>query len=127
MLIRKSITNVAKFKHLRVAATIQNCIHEEIKSKLNLGNARNHAVQNIFSSCVSPKNTNFKIYRSINLSAVLYGSATWSLMLREEHGVKVFENRMLRKLLGPKMDKMTGGWKKLHGNSLTFVLFTKYY
>jgi hypothetical protein len=103
---------VAKFKCLGMAVTIQNCIHEEIKSKINLENACYHAVQNLFSSCFLSKNAKFKIYKSISLSVVLYGCGTWSLMLREEHGLKVFENRVLRR--GPKMDKMTGGWIKLH-------------
>jgi hypothetical protein len=47
------------------------------------------------------------------LPAVLYGCETWSLTLREEHGLKVFENLLLRKMLGPKKDEVTGGWRKL--------------
>jgi hypothetical protein len=48
------------------------------------------------------------------LPLVLYGPKTWSLALEEEHILKVLENRMLRKIFGPRRDKNTGGWRKLH-------------
>jgi hypothetical protein len=48
------------------------------------------------------------------LPVVLYGCETWSLTLREEHRLRVFENRVLRRIFGPKRDIMTGGWRKLH-------------
>jgi hypothetical protein len=44
----------------------------------------------------------------------LYGCKTWSLTLREEHGLRVFENRVLRRIFGPKKDEVTGEWRKLH-------------
>jgi hypothetical protein len=49
---------------------------------------------------------------------VLYGHETWFLILREEHRLRVFENRVLRKILGPKRDGVTGGWRKLHNEEL---------
>jgi hypothetical protein len=49
---------------------------------------------------------------------VLYGCETWSLTLKEEHGWRVFENRMLRRMFGPKRDEVTGGWRKLHNEEL---------
>jgi hypothetical protein len=49
---------------------------------------------------------------------VLYGCETWSLILREEHRLQVFENRVLRRIFGPKMDEVTGGWRKLHNVDL---------
>jgi hypothetical protein len=49
---------------------------------------------------------------------VLYGCETWSLTLREEHRLGVFENRVLRRISGPKRDEVTGGWKKLHNEEL---------
>jgi hypothetical protein len=49
---------------------------------------------------------------------VLYGCETWSLTLREEHRLRVFENRMLRRTFGPKRDEVTGGWRKLHNEEL---------
>jgi hypothetical protein len=49
---------------------------------------------------------------------VLYGCETWSLILREEYRLRVFENRVLRRIFGPKRDEVTGGWKKLHDKEL---------
>jgi hypothetical protein len=49
---------------------------------------------------------------------VLYESENWSLILREEHRLRVFENRALRRIFGPKRDKVTGGWRKLHNEEL---------
>jgi hypothetical protein len=49
---------------------------------------------------------------------VLYGCETWSLTLREEHRLRVFENRVLRRIFGPKRDEVAGGWRKLHNEEL---------
>jgi hypothetical protein len=49
---------------------------------------------------------------------LLYGCETWCLTLREEHRLRVFENRVLRRIFGPKRDEMTGGWRKLHNEEL---------
>jgi hypothetical protein len=57
---------------------------------------------------VLSKNTKIKIYRTIILSVVLYGCETWSLTLREEHRLRVLENRVLRRIFGPKRDEATG-------------------
>ena len=54
------------------------------------------------------------IYRTIILPVVLYGCETWSLTLREERRLRVFENRVLRRVFGPKRDEVTGEWRKLH-------------
>jgi len=78
--------------------TNQNCIREEIKSGLNSGNACYHSVQNILSSGLLSINLKIKIYRTIILPVVLYGCETWSLKLREERRLRVFENRVLRKI-----------------------------
>ena len=59
-----------------------------------------------------------KIYRTIILPVVLYGCETWSLTLREERGLRVFENRALRRVFGPKRDEVTGEWRKLHNEEL---------
>src|SRR5215510_11356852 len=59
-----------------------------------------------------------KTYRTIILPVVLYGCETWSLMLREEHRLRVFENRVLRRVFGPKRDEVTGEWRKLHNEDL---------
>jgi hypothetical protein len=59
-----------------------------------------------------------KIYRTIILPVVLYGCETWSLTLREEHRLRVFENRVLRRIFVPKRNEVTGGWRKLHNEEL---------
>jgi hypothetical protein len=59
-----------------------------------------------------------KIYKTIILPVVLYGCETWSLTLREEHRLRIFENRVLRRIFGPKRDEVTGGWRKLHNEEL---------
>jgi hypothetical protein len=58
------------------------------------------------------------IYRSIILPVVLYGCETWSLTLRKEHRLRVFENRVLRGIFGPKRDEVTGEWRRLHNEEL---------
>jgi hypothetical protein len=60
----------------------------------------------------------FPVCPWILLSVVLYGCETWSLRLREEHRVRVFENRVLRRIFGPKGDEVIGGWRKLHNEEL---------
>jgi len=70
------------------------------------------------SSSLLSKNLNFKIYRNIILPVVVYGCETWSLTLREERGLRVFENRVLRRIIGPKRDEVTGEWRKLPNESL---------
>ena len=64
------------------------------------------------------KNLKIKIYRTTILPVVLYGCETWSLILREERRLKVFENRVLRRIFGPERDKGTGDWRKLHNEEL---------
>jgi hypothetical protein len=59
-----------------------------------------------------------KIYRTIILPVVLYGCETWSLTLREEHRLRVFENRVLRRIFGLKWNEVTGEWRKLHNGEL---------
>jgi len=83
-------------------------IREEINSRLKLGNACYYSVQNLSSSSLLSKNLKIKIYRTIILPVVLYGCGTWSLTLREERMLRVFENRVLRRIFGPKRDKVTG-------------------
>jgi hypothetical protein len=87
----------------------QNCIHEEIRSRLHSGNAYYHAVQNLLSSRLLSRNVKIKMYKTIILHVVLCGCETWTLMLREEHRLRVFENRVLRRIFGPKRDEVTGG------------------
>jgi len=76
-------------------------------------------VQNLLSSCLLSKKLKIKIYRTIILPVVLYGGETWSLTLKEEHRLRVFENRVLRRVFGPKRDEVTGEWRKLHNEDLS--------
>ena len=98
--------------------TNQNSIHEEIKSRLNSGNACYHSVLNILSSTLVSKNLKIKIHRTIILPVVLYGCETWSLTLGEERRLRRFENSVLRRLFEPKRDEVTGERRKLHNEEL---------
>jgi hypothetical protein len=68
------------------------------------------------------------MYETIILPVVLYGCETWSLTLREGNRLRVFENRILRRMFGPKTDEVTGEWRKLHSEELHILYsFPKYY
>jgi hypothetical protein len=110
--------NVAQFRYLGMTIKNRNLVQEEIKRRLNSGNACYHSVQNHLSSRLLCKNIKIRIYKTIVLSVVLYGCETWSLTLRQEHRLRVFENRVLRRIFGPKRDEMAGGWRKLHNEEL---------
>ena len=75
-------------------------------------------MQNVLSSRLQSKNLKIKIYRTIILPVVLYGCETWSLTLKEERRLSMFENRVLRGIFGPKTDEVTGEWRKLHNEEL---------
>jgi hypothetical protein len=102
---------VEEFKYLGTTLTNQNSFQEEIKSQLKSGNACYHLVQNLLSSSLLSKNLKIMIYRPIILPVVLYGCQTWSLTLREERRLRLFETRVLRRIFGPKRDKVAGKGK----------------
>jgi hypothetical protein len=81
-------------------------MQEEIKSRLNSGNACYHSVQSLLSSRLLSRSVKVKIYKTIILT-VLYGCGTWSLTLREEHRLRAFGNRVQRRIFGPKRDEVT--------------------
>ena len=89
----RSTERVKEFKYLGTILTNQNSIQEEIKCRLKSGNACYYLVQNLLSSSLLSKPLKIKIYRTIILPVVLCGCETWSLTLREERGLQVFENR----------------------------------
>jgi hypothetical protein len=93
-------------------------MHEEINSRLNSGNACYHSSQSLLCSHLLSRNLKVKIYETIILPVVLYGCENWSLTLREEHRLRVFQNRVLRGIFGPKRDEVTGEWRKLHSGEL---------
>jgi hypothetical protein len=115
-----SFVRMEEFTYLGTTLTNQNSIQEEIKDRLKSGNTFYHSAQNILSSCLLSKNLKIKIYRTIISPVVLYGCETWSLTWREELRLKVFENRVLRRIsvFGPKRDEITDAWRKLRNEEL---------
>ena len=113
-----SFVTVEQFKYVATTLTNENSIQREITSRLKSGNACYHSVQNILSSSLLSKNLRIKKYRTTVLPVVLCGCETWSLTLREGRRLRVFENRMLRRIFGPKRDEVTGEWRKLHNEEL---------
>jgi hypothetical protein len=109
-----SFESVEESRYLGTTLTNQNSNEEEIKSRLNSGYARYRLVKNDLSSSSLSKNLKIEVYRNKILPVVLDGCENWSLTLREERRLKAFENRVLRTIFGPKSDKVTGEWRKLH-------------
>jgi hypothetical protein len=93
---------MSQFKYLGMTVTNQNLIQEEIKRRLNSGNACYHSVQNLLSSSLLTKNVKVRIYN----------------ILREEHKLRVSKNSVLKKIFGPKWVEVTGRWRKLHNEEL---------
>jgi hypothetical protein len=98
---------------LGTTITNETLIQEEIKKRLKSGNACYHSLQPLLS-----KNIEVRIYKTITLPVVLYGCETWPLTLREEHTLRVFENRMLRRIFGLKRYEETEDWRKLQNEEL---------
>jgi hypothetical protein len=107
-----------QFIYLDTTVANQNLIQEEVKRRLNSGNACYHSVQNLLSYRLLSKKEEIRIYKTTILPVVRYGCETWSLTLGEEPRSRVFEDRVLRRIFGPKRDEVTGEWRKLHNEEL---------
>ena len=94
--------------------------HEQIQVKECLL----HTVQYLLSSSLLPKNVEINVYRTAVLPVVLYGCKTWSLTLREDRKLWVFENRVLRRIFGPRRDEVTGEWSRIHKEELCALYFS---
>jgi len=114
-----SFQMLEEFKYLGTTLTNQNSIQEEIKTSLKSGNACYHSVQNLLSSSMLSNNKKIKMYRTINLPVVLYGCETWSLTLREERRLRMFVNRVLRRIFVPQKDDVSEEWTILHNEELS--------
>ena len=104
---------VVKFKYLGSLFTNKNSIQDEMKCRLKAGNSYYYLVQTLLSYRLLCKNLNIKIYKTTILPVVLYECETWPLTLRVESRLRVFENRILMRIFGPKRDEY-GEWKRLH-------------
>ncbi|PSN54474.1 hypothetical protein C0J52_05530 [Blattella germanica] len=96
----------------------RNEIQKGIKQMLNSGNACYYALQRLLSSQLLSKKIKLKIFKTVVLPVILYGCETWTLTLREEKRLRLFENKVLRKIFGPKRDEETGEWRRLHNTEL---------
>ena len=83
-----------------------------------MGNVCYYSLEKILSSHLLSNKLKVNTYRTIILPVVWYGCETWSLTLREEHRLRVFENKVLRKIFGAKKDEITVEWRKLHNAEL---------
>ena len=106
------------FYYFGTTLTNQNSIAEEIKSRLRLGNACYHSVQNPFVFQVAIQKFKDQDTENYYFAGFLYGCETWSLTLREERKLRVFENMVLRRIFGPRRDEATGEWWRLHNEEL---------
>jgi hypothetical protein len=77
-----------------------------------------YSVQKLLSFRLLSKNVKIRIFETIFHPVVLYVCKTWSLILKEEHRLRVFENRVMRRIFGSKRDEVTGGWRELHNEEL---------
>ena len=117
----RSFERVEEFRYFGTTLTNQDSIPEEIKSRLKSENACYHLVQNLLSSSLLSNNLKIKIHRTIILPVVLCGCETWSLTLREEHRLMVFENKVMGKIFGPVRNEITEEWRKLRNEELNVL------
>ena len=105
-----------QFRYFGTSLANQNSINEELRNGLKTGNACYHSVQNLLPSRFLSKNIN--IYGTVILPFVLYGCETCLSTLREERRLRVFKNRVLRRICGSKGGRVKGEGRKLHNEEL---------
>jgi hypothetical protein len=113
--VTRSILQTTSFKASTL--TIQS-------RRLISSNGLYRSVQNVLSSGLPSKNIRVKISRTTIFRVALNGCESWSLTSREERTLRVFENTVLRKIFGPKRDKVTGEWRTLHNEELNNVYYS---
>jgi hypothetical protein len=106
---------------LGTSVTNQSLIQEEIKRKLNSGDAWYRSVQNHLSSRLLSKNIKIRIYKPVNWPVVLCGCETWSLTIREANRLRVLENSVLRSISGAKGEMK---WREVGENYIMRSLIT---
>ena len=112
-IMEELLSKTAKTRQQRIQQMRCRILHNSLQLKMAC-----NVVQKLLSSRLLSKNLKIKIYRTIILPVVLYGCEIWSLTLREERRLRVFENGVLRRIFGPKGDEVTGEWRKLHNEEL---------
>jgi hypothetical protein len=115
---KRTFVNVSQLRYMLMAVTNQNLIQEEFKRRLNSGSPCYHSAQTLLSSHLLSKNVKIVICKTMSLPVVMYECETLSLTLRQDHRLRVFENRVLRKIFGLKRDEVMGGWKRLNNEEL---------
>lgn len=108
LICNKLFENVSKSKYLGPTVMKQNWMYEEIKGKRNSENVNHHSVQNLLPSRSLPKNMKIKIQISLISPDVLYGCEKWSFTLGKEYKLRVFMNRVLRKIFETKREELRG-------------------
>jgi len=105
---------IETFKYYRAYVISKN----EATDRLISGNACFYSVQKLLTSRFISRKMKLKIYRTVILPVILSGCESWSTTLADEHKLRVFENKVFRKIYGPKRDEMTGKWRRLHNEEL---------
>lgn len=112
------IDKVAKFKYLGSTITDKNEMDEEIKERLGAGNRCYYSLIDLFKGKRISKTTKLRIYNSIIKPVVTYGCQTWSLTKTQEKKMFVFENMVLRRIVGPVFDPSGGTWRRRHNTEV---------
>jgi hypothetical protein len=109
---------VKQSKYLEELLTNQNSVLEEIQSSLKSGNVFYHSPRILLSCSLLSKNIRIEIYRNLILPVGLYGCETWSVTSRKEQRLRVFENSLLRKILGSRKEEITVEEGRMHTEEL---------